>query len=174
MYQRVRRGTPETDFKVTDIDIHFNFSAIWPFSLCSCVDKSSGRKIRKKFCGPRSSRPNGKRRRCNTFPCDFEWTAERWEECTHTCGSQGLQIRPVYCIPSNMNETQGQLWRKMVDPRKCPGDRPMRIRECNRIPCPAKWVSTGTVVWLCSQGNDTNTTEFPSSRTKLGPKKGCL
>ena len=40
---------------------------------------------------------------------------------------------------------QGQLWRKMVDPRKCPGDRPMRIRECNRIPCPAKWVSTGTV-----------------------------
>ena len=85
--------------------IYWRFD-LWLLLCNSCVDKSSGRKIRKKFCGPRSSRPNGKRRRCNTFPCDFEWTTERWEECTHTCGSQGLQIRPVYCIPSNMNETQ--------------------------------------------------------------------
>ena len=31
----------------------------------------------------------------------------------------------------------------MVDPRQCPRIKPNRISQCNRIPCPAKWVSTG-------------------------------
>ena len=55
----------------------------------SCVDKSSGRKIRKKLCGPKSTRPKGKKRKCNLYSCDFEWAVDRWEQCTHTCGAQG-------------------------------------------------------------------------------------
>ena len=50
---------------------------------------------------------------------------------------------PVYCVPAQNNTIDVQLWRQMVDPRQCPGTRPNRISECNRIPCPAKWVSSG-------------------------------
>ncbi len=130
-----------------------------PFSshTSSCVDKLSGRRIRKKLCGPKSSRPSGKTRRCNTFSCNFEWASDRWEPCTHTCGSQGLRIRQTHCLPTNVSNLSGnlstsgevvQMWTKLVDPRKCPGDRPERIQECNRFPCPAKWESTGTSTYL--------------------------
>ena len=50
---------------------------------------------------------------------------------------------PVYCVPAQNDTIDIQLWRQMVDPRQCPGTRPNRISECNRIPCPAKWVSSG-------------------------------
>ena len=115
----------------------------------SCIDKSNGRKVRKKMCGPRHTRPKGRRRSCNTFSCDFEWASDRWEPCTRSCGSQGLRQRQVYCVPLQNNQTQDvQLWRQMVDPRKCPGDRPKRISECNRVPCPAKWIAIGTFTKL--------------------------
>ena len=98
------------------------------------------------MCGPRHTRPKGRRRTCNTFSCDFEWASDRWEPCTRSCGSQGLRQRQVYCVPLQNNQTQDvQLWRQMVDPRKCPGDRPKRISECNRVPCPAKWIAIGTI-----------------------------
>ena len=62
--------------------------------------------------------------------------------------TQGLRIRQTYCVPRNFsdgveNPNEIQIWRKMVDPRKCPGDRPQRIQDCKRLPCPAKWVSLG-------------------------------
>ena len=131
----------------------------------SCIDKSNGRKVRKKMCGPRHTRPKGRRRSCNTFSCDFEWASDRWEPCTRSCGSQGLRQRQVYCVPLQNNQTQDvQLWRQMVDPRKCPGDRPKRISECNRVPCPAKWIAIGTI-HLCKIPPECgNSKIFPSFR----------
>ena len=142
----MRRWTSTFDFKVRTLS---NVSLKYLLKLFqrkfdSCIDKTTGRKIRKKLCGPHSTRPRGRKRKCNTFSCDFEWASERWEQCTHTCGSQGLRIRQTYCVPRNLSQTADvQLWRKMVDPRKCPGDRPQRIQECNRFPCPGKWLSIG-------------------------------
>ena len=67
--------------------------------------------------------------------------------------TQGLRIRQTYCVPRNFshgveNPNEIQIWRKMVDPRKCPGDRPQRIQDCKRLPCPAKWVSLGKLYSL--------------------------
>ena len=67
--------------------------------------------------------------------------------------TQGLRIRQTYCVPRNFshgveNPNEIQIWRKMVDPRKCPGDRPQRIQDCKRLPCPAKWVSLGKLYLL--------------------------
>ena len=66
----------------------------------SCDDKTSGRKIRKKMCGPRHTRPQPKRRKCNIYSCDFHWAVDRWESCTHSCGSQGFRQRQVFCVPA--------------------------------------------------------------------------
>ena len=87
----------------------------------SCVDKLSGRRIRKKLCGPKSERPVGRKRKCNTFACDFHWMADQWEHCTTSCGLKGVQSRQIYCIPSKQNITD-QLWAHLVDPKKCRAD----------------------------------------------------
>ena len=143
MFQRMWWRSSKTHLEVQQLKYMYQYLVTLFFFLISCIDKTTGRKIRKKLCGPKSTRPTGKRRKCNTFSCDFEWAVDRWEQCTHTCGSQGLRIRQTYCVPTNQNDTEVQMWRKMVDPRKCPGERPKRIQDCNREPCPGKWISIG-------------------------------
>lgn len=85
------------------------------------MDKTTGMRIRKKKCGPKSDRPVGRKRDCNTFMCNFQWAADRWEPCTTSCGIKGFQSRQVYCIPSKQNITD-QLWAHLVDPKKCRTD----------------------------------------------------
>ena len=59
------------------------------------------------MCGPRHTRPQPKRRKCNTYSCDFHWAVDRWESCTHSCGSQGFRQRQVFCVPAQ-NGTIGK------------------------------------------------------------------
>eukprot|EP00094_Tigriopus_californicus_P000726 TCALIF_00704-PA protein Name:"Similar to ADAMTS3 A disintegrin and metalloproteinase with thrombospondin motifs 3 (Homo sapiens)" AED:0.09 eAED:0.10 QI:0/0/0/0.87/0.71/0.75/8/0/828 len=82
-------------------------------------------------------------RTCNNFSCNFTWSSSAWEECTHTCGVQGVQIRQSFCVPVEMNHSWGTpLWSGMVDPTNCRGDKPQRSRECNRVPCIGDWVQS--------------------------------
>ncbi|TRY75432.1 hypothetical protein TCAL_00704 [Tigriopus californicus] len=70
-------------------------------------------------------------------------SSSAWEECTHTCGVQGVQIRQSFCVPVEMNHSWGTpLWSGMVDPTNCRGDKPQRSRECNRVPCIGDWVQS--------------------------------
>ena len=98
--------------------LHSDITSKFMFAFFSCVDKTTGKRIRKKQCGPKSNRPVGRKRRCNTFPCDFHWVADKWEYCTTSCGLNGVQSRQIYCIPSKENITD-QLWAHLVDPKKC-------------------------------------------------------
>ena len=91
------------------------------FIFSSCVDRLTGKRIRKKLCGPKSERPVGRKRKCNEFPCDFQWVADKWEHCTTSCGMNGVQSRQIYCVPSAQNITD-QLWAHLVDPKKCRTD----------------------------------------------------
>jgi len=33
------------------------------------------------------------------FSCS--WLADRWEECTSTCGANGIRSRQIYCVPNS-------------------------------------------------------------------------
>ncbi len=68
-----------------------------------------------------------------------------------------MMTRATYCVPTNYSSSSNdvQLWAKMVDPRKCPGDKPKRLHECNRFPCPAKWASIGKKLKCYTGPSDT-------------------
>lgn len=33
--------------------------------------------------------------------CDFSWYPGNWEQCSATCGQEGMQERQLYCVPAN-------------------------------------------------------------------------
>jgi len=73
--------------------------------------------------------------------CDFMWIPAEWEGCTATCGSRGMQEREVFCV-HNRTHNNNPPWQHMVDPEQCKtGIKPETTRPCNRVPCPAHWVS---------------------------------
>ena len=113
------------------------------------MERTTGRRVHRRHCltnaGDKLESVPGIRRsrRCNTFSCDFQWMPAKWEHCTHSCGLNGRSIRQIFCVPKatvDSNPPADQLWRYMVDPRKCSGgQKPTKMRHCNRIPCPANW-----------------------------------
>jgi len=73
--------------------------------------------------------------------CDFVWVPAEWEGCTATCGSHGMQEREAFCV-HNRTRNNNPPWQHMVDPEQCQmGIKPETTRPCNRVPCPAHWVS---------------------------------
>ncbi|XP_040571137.1 A disintegrin and metalloproteinase with thrombospondin motifs 3 [Lepeophtheirus salmonis] len=104
--------------------------------LMRCVDKKTGRRIRR-HSQCRKSRPAIKRRSCNNFSCHFQWFTTPWEDCNQSCGMEGHQIRRIFCVPRNNMST-------FHDPKLCKGkERPVRKRFCNRVPCPMPWLEKG-------------------------------
>jgi hypothetical protein len=69
------------------------------------------------------------------------WVSADWEQCTSTCGSRGMQEREVFCV-HNHTDSNEPPWKHMVDPERCRvGVKPETLRPCNRVPCPAHWIS---------------------------------
>ena len=58
-----------------------------------CFDSKTGKRIRRKLCGPKRSRPRVEKRSCNNFGCETHWVAADWEQCTATCGKHGTKHR---------------------------------------------------------------------------------
>ncbi|CAB4067357.1 ADAMTS3 [Lepeophtheirus salmonis] len=109
--------------------------------LMRCVDKKTGRRIRR-HSQCRKSRPAIKRRSCNNFSCHFQWFTTPWEDCNQSCGMEGHQIRRIFCVPRNNMST-------FHDPKLCKGkERPVRKRFCNRVPCPMPWLEKGWRQWV--------------------------
>ncbi|XP_018318532.1 A disintegrin and metalloproteinase with thrombospondin motifs 2 isoform X2 [Agrilus planipennis] len=113
----------------------------------ACWDRLHERIVPKRHCSL-AFRPATPTEKCNTFSCNFQWLSGRWEPCSATCGSNGVQYREVYCVHRSIwyaalelkNETiRDSPWRYMVSPNKCAGQNPQTTRPCHRIPCPSYW-----------------------------------
>lgn len=85
----------------------------------------------------------------STHSCTFKWIPGSWEACSTTCGKFGVQLRQLYCIHSGFNGTEMnrnneiEVYRTMVQSSICQSSpMPTSTRECNRIPCPGRWIFT--------------------------------
>nr|XP_033324543.1 A disintegrin and metalloproteinase with thrombospondin motifs 3-like isoform X1 [Megalopta genalis] len=120
-----------------------------------CKDDETGRIVSRRKC-PLTTKPSQEIEKCNTFSCSFKWLPGPWEDCSHVCGSFGVQLRQLYCVHSDFNGTEVtkdnelEVYQTMVQPSIC-GPTPIKTRECNRIPCPGRWIFTD---WSsCSKSN---------------------
>lgn len=85
-------------------------------------------------CAPTTHEP------CNTHSCDFTWRTGEWEECSATCGEEGVQERQLYCVLSSLSlSSRLDLIRHNVSPTLCPAQKPNKQQPCNRLPCPVYW-----------------------------------
>ncbi|XP_076752855.1 A disintegrin and metalloproteinase with thrombospondin motifs 3 [Xylocopa sonorina] len=122
-----------------------------------CKDEKTGRIVSRRKC-PLTTKPSQEIEKCNVFSCTFKWLPGPWEACSTTCGRFGAQSRQLYCIHSGFNGTEVnrknelEVYRTMVQPSICQNSpAPVSTRECNRIPCPGRWVFSD---WsLCSKNN---------------------
>ncbi|CAG9769262.1 unnamed protein product [Ceutorhynchus assimilis] len=111
-----------------------------------CWDNRKNKLVLRKFCSL-MQKPSVEAESCNNFGCKFEWIAGEWEPCSATCGSSGVQYREMYCIPNSILQTFDEadttlpvnIWKHMVNPRKCTGIAPSNLKACNRIPCLYYW-----------------------------------
>ncbi|XP_076391435.1 A disintegrin and metalloproteinase with thrombospondin motifs 2 isoform X1 [Megachile rotundata] len=122
-----------------------------------CKDEQTGKIVSRRKC-PLMTKPNQEVEKCNGFSCTFKWLPGPWEACSATCGSYGMQLRQLHCVHSDFNGTEVnkdnelEVYRRMVQPSICKTNTvPTHNRECNRIPCPGRWVFTE---WSsCSNNN---------------------
>ncbi|XP_028025872.1 A disintegrin and metalloproteinase with thrombospondin motifs 3-like [Bombyx mandarina] len=77
---------------------------------------------------------------CNTHSCEFVWASDDWEECSSTCGSNGVQERQLFCVPSNASMlSRREFIKHSVSPVMCSSSKPPHRQPCNHIPCPVYW-----------------------------------
>ncbi|TRY92706.1 hypothetical protein DNTS_032936, partial [Danionella cerebrum] len=70
---------------------------------------------------------------CNPQPCPPRWEVSLWSVCSASCGV-GLQTRSVSCVRLvEGNQTEP------VSSKQCVEKRPVELRACNQIDCPAAW-----------------------------------
>ena len=66
---------------------------IYVHDVCRCYDSESGRRMKRRHCGSKKSRPNKEKRPCNIFQCESNWVEGPWENCPVSCGTSGQQYR---------------------------------------------------------------------------------
>ncbi|XP_017762475.1 PREDICTED: A disintegrin and metalloproteinase with thrombospondin motifs 3-like [Eufriesea mexicana] len=113
-----------------------------------CKDEQTGRIVSRRKC-PLTTKPSQEIKKCNVFSCTFKWLPGPWEACSTTCGRFGMQLRQLYCVHSGFSGTEVtrnnelEVYRKMVQPTICQiSHMPTNTRECNRVPCPGRWIFT--------------------------------
>ncbi|XP_076822251.1 A disintegrin and metalloproteinase with thrombospondin motifs 3-like isoform X2 [Clavelina lepadiformis] len=99
-----------------------------------CKNKSGNKFVSKKYCHGRP--PRSEKKRC-TIECATmtRWTTGEWEECSRSCGIDGIQERAVRC-----EEVEHDRRTSTVSDIRCIGsDKPAIRRSCQPAPCPALW-----------------------------------
>ncbi|XP_076647528.1 A disintegrin and metalloproteinase with thrombospondin motifs 1 [Halictus rubicundus] len=122
-----------------------------------CKDEETGRIVSRRKC-PLTTKPSQEIEKCNVFSCSFKWLPGPWKGCSHVCGSFGVQLRQLYCVHTDFNGTEVnkdnefEVYRTMVQPSICKTTAaPIKSQECNRVPCPGRWIFTD---WSsCSKSN---------------------
>lgn len=113
----------------------------------TCVESVSKSPVDDELC-VNSSLPETNRT-CNSIDCENEWFEGEWEECSRTCGKDGLQYRTVYCHKVSADGT-----RVTVDDEECTKNasspRPPVKQNCNRFECPEWLAGPWSSVHFCN------------------------
>ncbi|XP_040012246.1 A disintegrin and metalloproteinase with thrombospondin motifs 12 isoform X2 [Xiphias gladius] len=82
------------------------------------------------------SRPEDRHRKCKTMDCPARWWVGGWQQCTATCGSDGVRKRTVLCVRTVSAEE------RVLHPVECKHLlKPKPVVPCNRdVPCGQDWV----------------------------------
>ncbi|KAK4885313.1 hypothetical protein RN001_001584 [Aquatica leii] len=82
----------------------------------------------------RSNQPESAQR-CGDHPCEAKWITLPWEKCKAPCGSNGTQIRQVYC-----EQVIAHGFASIVDDRYCQNqEKPESEQSCSRGTICAVW-----------------------------------
>ncbi|XP_053319554.1 A disintegrin and metalloproteinase with thrombospondin motifs 7 isoform X2 [Spea bombifrons] len=102
--------------------------------LVHCVEKTVGL-LEERYCDS-LSRPDDRQRSCNEEPCPPRWWVGEWQQCSTSCGTNGVQKRTVLCI-----QRVGLDEQRALQPTECQHlARPEPSIPCNHhLPCPAVW-----------------------------------
>ncbi|XP_019954888.2 A disintegrin and metalloproteinase with thrombospondin motifs 12 [Paralichthys olivaceus] len=86
------------------------------------------------LCDP-ESRPEDRHRKCKTMDCPARWWVGGWQQCTATCGSDGVRKRTVLCVRTVSAEE------RVLHPVECKHLlKPKPAVPCNRdVPCGQDW-----------------------------------
>jgi len=81
--------------------------------------------------GPKPS----EQRACNTAPCTvYEWKSGEWDECSRSCGEDGVQRREVTCVGSDGSRHNNESLCKSAGPK------PDTTKPCKQSACvSASW-----------------------------------
>ncbi|KAK5605589.1 hypothetical protein CRENBAI_009708, partial [Crenichthys baileyi] len=117
------------------------------------------------LCDP-DSRPEDRHRKCKNMECPARWWVGGWQQCTETCGSEGLKKRTVLCVRTVSGEE------RVLHPVECKHLlKPKPVVPCNRdVPCGQEWDVGNWEECLVTCGGGVR------SRTvmcTLAPKKTC-
>ncbi|XP_005924501.1 A disintegrin and metalloproteinase with thrombospondin motifs 12 [Haplochromis burtoni] len=87
------------------------------------------------LCDP-DSRPEDRHRKCKNMDCPARWWVGGWQQCTATCGSDGLRKRTVLCVRTVLGEE------RVLHPVECKHLlKPKPVVPCNRdVPCGQEWL----------------------------------
>ncbi|XP_029961195.1 A disintegrin and metalloproteinase with thrombospondin motifs 12-like [Salarias fasciatus] len=90
------------------------------------------------LCDP-DARPEDKHRKCKNMDCPARWWVGGWQQCTATCGSDGVRKRTVLCVRTVSGEE------RVLHPVECKHLlKPKPIVPCNRdVPCGQEWSVSG-------------------------------
>nr|XP_033476478.1 A disintegrin and metalloproteinase with thrombospondin motifs 12 [Epinephelus lanceolatus] len=86
------------------------------------------------LCDP-ASRPEDRHRKCKNMDCPARWWVGGWQQCTATCGSDGVRKRTVLCVRTVSGEE------RVLHPVECKHLlKPKPVVPCNRdVPCGQDW-----------------------------------
>ncbi|XP_054466646.1 A disintegrin and metalloproteinase with thrombospondin motifs 12 [Anoplopoma fimbria] len=86
------------------------------------------------LCGL-ASRPEDRHRKCKNMDCPARWWVGGWQQCTVTCGSEGVRKRTVLCVRTVLGEE------RVLHPVECKHlPKPKPVVPCNRdVACGQDW-----------------------------------
>ncbi|XP_013867217.1 A disintegrin and metalloproteinase with thrombospondin motifs 12 [Austrofundulus limnaeus] len=98
-----------------------------------CFDVDVG-VVEESLCDP-DSRPEDKHRMCKSMECPARWWVGGWQQCSNSCGSEGLRKRTVLCVRTVSGEE------RVLHPVECKHLlKPKPVVPCNRdVPCGQEW-----------------------------------
>ncbi|XP_042344921.1 A disintegrin and metalloproteinase with thrombospondin motifs 12 [Plectropomus leopardus] len=113
-----------------------------------------------------ASRPEDKHRKCKNMDCPARWWVGGWQQCTATCGSDGVKKRTVLCVRTVSGEE------RVLHPVECKHLlKPKPLVPCNRdVPCGQDWTVSNWEECPVTCGGGVRSRTVTCALT---PKKSC-
>uniref|UniRef100_A0A3Q1J9F1 Peptidase M12B domain-containing protein n=1 Tax=Anabas testudineus TaxID=64144 RepID=A0A3Q1J9F1_ANATE len=143
MYQYTIKKTKETGNEITRPVYSWRYGA-WTDCSTTCGAGEQHQPVRcfeadvgvvdESRCD-QDSRPEDRHRKCKNMDCPARWWVGGWQQCTATCGSDGVRKRTVLCVRTVSGEE------RVLHPVECKHLlKPKPSVPCNRdVPCGQDW-----------------------------------